>query len=155
MSEKTLAMRFLEGQKVAYETATYATTTRDAEEVAGLVGADPAQVFKTLVVDRPPQKPLLVLIPANQQLDLKKLAKVVGAKKLKMATQQVAEQLTGLQVGGISPLALMNKGFKVMGDRSLQGHERVYLSSGQRGIQIKLAPADLIRVTKMQLADLV
>ena len=155
MSDKTLAMRFLEGQKVAYETATYSPTTRDAEEVAGLVGAEPAQVFKTLVVDRPPQKPLLLLVPANQQLDLKKLAKLLGAKKLKMATQQVAERLTGLQVGGISPLALMNKGFKILGDRSLQHHERVYLSSGQRGIQIILAPADLVRVTRAQLADLV
>ena len=153
MGQKTLAMRFLEGKKVAYETATYDTATRDAVEVAHLVGADPAQVYKTLVVARKPEKSILIMVPAQKQLNLKKLAKVVGAKKLKMATQQEAERLTGLQVGGISPLALVNRGFHIMGDRTLLEHDKVYLSSGQRGTQIIVAPEEVVRVTGAKLVD--
>ena len=88
--QKTLAMKFLEGKKVAYEVVSYSDTIRDAEEIAKLLDIPPGQVFKTLVVKapegaRPLAKPLLIMIPADRQLDLKKLAKGVEAKKLKMA----------------------------------------------------------------------
>lgn len=147
-TDKTLAMKFLEGKKVAYTAHAYSPTIRDAQEVATAVGFDPSIVYKTLVVPHPTAKPLLVMIPANTQLDLKRLAKQVGAKKLKMATQREAESLTGLQVGGISAVALVNKGFAVYIDDAARQLDQIVISAGQRGLQIRLAVDDLVRVTR-------
>ncbi|RMG96772.1 MAG: aminoacyl-tRNA deacylase [Chloroflexi bacterium] len=146
--EKTLAMKFLEGKKIRYEAVTYPNTIRDAVEVAAQIGVSPEQVFKTLVVKRPSAKPMLVIIPANRTLDLKKLAQAAGVKKLKMATHQEAEEMTGLQVGGISPLLLINKGFDIYLDVAAQSHEQIYISAGQRGINLKIGVADLLKVTR-------
>ena len=155
MTEKTQAMRALEGKKIAYEVLTYSADTRDAEEVAQLVGLSPNEVFKTLVVmpPEPGKKPLLVMIPADKQLNLKQLALATGAKKLKMATQREAEHLTGLQVGGISAVALLNKGFAVFIDRSVQSVPLVCISAGKRGFQIRLPATALIKVTNARVVD--
>lgn len=154
---KTLAMKFLEGQKVPYEVLAYPDTLRDAVEIAALKGVSPAQMFKTLVVKAPAgdpkTKPMLVLVPADRQLNLKKLAKAVGAKKLKIATHAEAEKMTGLQVGGISPLVLVNKGFHIYLDGSAREHSHVYVSAAQKGLNLKLAVPDLVRVTKGRWAD--
>ena len=155
---KTLAMKLLEGKKVAYETAVYPTTLRDAEEIAKILDVPPEQVFKTLVVNAPKgnprAKPMLVMIPANRQLNLKKLATAVNVKKLKMASHREAEAMTKLQVGGISPLALLNKGFTIYLDSSAQDCEQIMVSAGQRGIQILLTVADLKKVTKARFANI-
>jgi Cys-tRNA(Pro)/Cys-tRNA(Cys) deacylase len=113
--EKTNAMRVLEARGVAYEAHYYPAERHSAEEVAVLIGRPPEQVFKTLVVMplEAKARPLLAVVPGNRELDLKLLAKAAGQKKLRMATQREAESLTGLLVGGISALALLNKGFKV------------------------------------------
>jgi Cys-tRNA(Pro)/Cys-tRNA(Cys) deacylase len=153
MTEKTLAMRLLEGKKVAYRVHEYPASERDAAVVAAEIGVPPAQVFKTLVVTRPPKKPILIMIPADQQLDLKKLARAVGEKKVKMAAHNEAESLTGLQVGGISALALVNKGFAVFLDKSAESCTRIYVSAGQRGLDIQLAVKDLVKVTGARLLD--
>ena len=155
---KTLAMRLLEGKKVSYEAVTYDASERDAEKIAVQLGVPPEQVFKTLVVAAPqdgrsPNKPLLVIIPAHCQLDLKKLAKLLNVKKLKMAGHQQAEEMTGLQVGGISPLALINKGFAIYLDELASEQAQIYVSAGERGTQIKLAPTDLRKLTEARLAD--
>ena len=156
---KTLAMRLLEGKKIPYEAITYDANERDAEKIAVQLGVPPEQVFKTLVVAAPkdgrsPTKPMLAVIPANRQLDLKKLAKIVGAKKLKMATHQQAEAMTGLQVGGISPLALINKGFTIYLDKLADKQTHIFVSAGVRGAQIRLAPTDLHRLTRARLGDI-
>lgn len=156
-TNKTLAMRVLEGKKIAYETISYDATERDAEKIALMLSVAPEQVFKTLVVaqpDGPRSKPLLAVLPANRQLDLKKVAKLLNVKKVKMATHQQAEQLTGLQVGGISPLALLNKGFAIYLDELALTQPHIFVSAGERGTQIKLAPADLRKVTGARTADL-
>jgi Cys-tRNA(Pro)/Cys-tRNA(Cys) deacylase len=156
---KTLAMKLLEGKKVAFEAIAYDASERDAEKIAIQLGVPPEQLFKTLVVVDPnngrfSSKPILAIIPANQQLNLKKLAKLLNVKKLKMATHQAAEAMTGLQVGGISPLALINKGFTMFLDELAEHEAQIFVSAGQRGIQIKLAPIDLCRLTKAKLVDL-
>lgn len=157
--KKTLAMRLLEGKKVTYEAVSYDASERDAEKIALQLNVSPEQVFKTLVVAAPadgrsPSKPLLAIIPANRQLNLKKLAKLIKVKKLKMATHQQAEEMTGLQVGGISPLALINKGFTMYLDELAAEQPQIYVSAGERGSQIILAPADLRKLTGARLADL-
>lgn len=154
-SKKTLAMKFLDGKKVSYEAYAYPDDLRDAEEVARALDLPADRVFKTLVVSRSgPGKHILALVPANRQLDLKKLAKVVGEKKLKMASQRDAEELTGLQVGGISALALVNRGFEVYLDRTAESQAEIVVSAGERGQQIQLAAADLVEVTRARYADI-
>jgi Cys-tRNA(Pro)/Cys-tRNA(Cys) deacylase len=150
--EKTLAMRLLEGKKVPHEVTAYPDHMRDAVEIAAVLNVPPGQLFKTLVVlppdGQPGVKPMLVMVPADRQLDLKKLAKAVGAKKLKMATHEQAEELTGLQVGGISALALVQRPFTVYLDQSAKAYEQIYISAGQRGLDIKLPVAALVKLTR-------
>lgn len=158
MIQKTLAMKLLEGKKIPYQVIPYPDSMRDAEEIAVVLDVSAAQLFKTLVVLPPNSsgrlsKPLLVMMPAHKQLDLKKLAKALDVKKLQMATHREAEDLTGLQVGGISALALVNKGFDVFLDASAQAFEQIYVSAGQRGLDIKLAVADLVKVTKARFVE--
>lgn len=147
MSEKTLAMRLLEGKKVTYEAVSYDAQLRNAVEIAQLIGAEPSSVFKTLVVTRPVGKPYLVMIAADKQLDLKAMARANGEKKVSMASQREAEQLTGLQVGGISALALLNRGFIICADAGIQNQDFVYISAGKRGLQLRVAADDLIHIT--------
>jgi Cys-tRNA(Pro)/Cys-tRNA(Cys) deacylase len=152
-SNKTLAMKFLDGKKVSYRALTYPDNLRDAEEVAQALGLPADQVYKTLVVTRPGAgKPILAIIPANRQLDPKALAKNVGEKKLKMASHREAEALTGLKVGGISALALVNRGFQVFVDETAASIDEIVVSAGERGQQIELAPADLLKVTRARYA---
>jgi Cys-tRNA(Pro)/Cys-tRNA(Cys) deacylase len=143
----------LEGKKVVYEVHEYPASERDAVIVAQEMGVPAAQVFKTLVVLRPPKKPMLVMVPADRQLDLKQLAKAVGEKKVKMAGHAEAESLTGLQVGGISALALVNKGFAMFLDKSAESFSQIYVSAGQRGLDIQLAVKDLVKLTRARLVN--
>ena len=150
---KTLAMRFLEGKGVSYEAYTYPSDERSAEVVAKHIGVSPAQVFKTLVVVRDYGKPLLVMIPANRQLDLKKTAKALGEKKVKLASHAEAEEMTRLQVGGISPLALINRSFDVVVDQSAASLDSLYMSAGEKGINLRVAMNDLMRLTRARTLD--
>lgn len=153
--DKTLAMRALEGKRIPYQALTYPDDMRDAVEIALILNLPPKEVFKTLVV-MPPEggkKPLLVMIPSDAHLDLKKLAAAVGAKKLKMATQREAEELTGLQVGGISAVALLNKGFAVYIDKMAGQVKQVCVSAGKRGQQLRLAVNDLTKLTNARMVD--
>ncbi|MBK8934458.1 MAG: aminoacyl-tRNA deacylase [Chloroflexi bacterium] len=135
-------------ENVPHEVTTFPDTMRDAEEIAALLDLPPAQLFKTLVVLRPGKgKPLLVMIPANQQLDLKKVAQAAGEKKLTMAAHAEAEAITRLQVGGISALALLNRGFDIFIDDSALAFEQIYVSGGQRGLDVKIKTTDLIHIT--------
>lgn len=154
--DKTNAMRLLDGRRIPYVTHTFSPDIHSAEGVAEAVGMPPEQVFKTLVVLSTAAKPqpYLAIIPGHRELDLKKLAQATGEKKLRMATQREAESLTGLQVGGISALALVNKGFKVYLDATAEAFDTILVSAGQRGINLQLAVADLVKVVNARLADL-
>jgi Cys-tRNA(Pro)/Cys-tRNA(Cys) deacylase len=156
MTEKLQSMRLLDGKKMPYKVLTYPVDLRDAEVIASLLGLPPEQVYKTLVVLSPERgkKPLLAMIPANMQLDLKKLATATGAKKLKMASHREAEEMTGLQVGGISPIALINKGFVVYIHAPAERLGQICISAGKRGLQLQLAPRDLIKLTNARPADI-
>ncbi|HLV44504.1 MAG TPA: aminoacyl-tRNA deacylase [Aggregatilineales bacterium] len=153
--KKTLAMRVLEGQRVPYEVIEFSSEIHDAAGVAQVAGVPPDHVYKTLVarVDEPGFKPMLVMIAADATLDLKKLAEAVGAKKARMAAHTEAEKLTGLQTGGISALALLNRGFDVYIDEAAPALPFIIVSAGQRGLNLRLEPAALIEVTGAQIAD--
>lgn len=147
--EKTNAMRALEQRQIAYQALRYGDPGEfhTAVEVAELLGQPVEQVYKTIVVLREKGRPLLVMVQADREIDLRRLAKSTGDKKLQPATLKEAEKLTGLQVGGISALALLNKGFEPVIDAPALRLDRVYVSAGRRGTQIGLMVADLIQVT--------
>lgn len=155
---KNNVTRFLDAQKVKYQVFTYDydAGVQSAVEVAAAICLPPAQVFKTLVVlaDEPRRKPMLVIIPGPDTLDLKSLAKVIALKKVKMSTHDQAEELTGLQTGGISALALLNKGFDVYLDDQANAFAEIAVSAGQRGANVLLAVKDLVRLTRARLIRL-
>jgi Cys-tRNA(Pro)/Cys-tRNA(Cys) deacylase len=153
--DKTLAMRILEGQNVPYEVVAFPDTIHDALEVAEHAGLPPENVYKTLVVqaDEPGFKPMLILLAADRSLNLKMAAQAVGARKVHMARHADAEHLTGLKVGGISALALLNKGFSVYLDEWATLLDFIVVSAGQRGLNLKLSVDDLIRVTAAQVVE--
>ncbi len=147
---KPMAIRLLEQRKIPHEVFTFDATIRDAGEVAAQTGMPPELVYKTLVVELDPPKgrPFLVMVPSDSEIELKALAKAVDAKKLRMASHRDAEKYTGLQVGGISALALVDKGFPVLIDQRSSGHTHVLVSGGQRGYDVRIAVTDLIVLTK-------
>jgi len=148
--------RLLDSQKVSYTLYELPTEKLGATETARLLDVEPASVFKTIVITRnKPKKPLLVVVPGPSQVDLKLLAAALGEKKVYLPTEREAEQLTGLQAGGISPLALINKGFQVVVDSSAQDYSEIHISGGQRGLNIKLPVSDLIRLTNARVFKVV
>jgi len=152
--EKTNTMRLLDSLHVTYQVHTFSSEIHSANEVAITLGIPAERVYKTLVVLPPKGKPILAIVPGNAELDLKKLAAVVGEKKLRMATKVEAESLTGLQVGGISALALLNKGFRIYIDQSCRNHPAILVSAGKRGVNLQLSPDDLLRVIRARPVDI-
>lgn len=153
MSPVNNVTRFLDSRKVPYTAFETTAEKLSALDVARLLDVEPASVFKTIVVTRErPRKPLLALVPGPSSVDLKLVALVVGEKKVHLPTEREAEALTGLQAGGISPLALINKGFQVVIDSSARDFPQIHISGGQRGINIRLSPDDLARLTNARFA---
>lgn len=145
----------LDAKKIKYTAHELPEVKVGAQEAAEIIGVPAGQVYKTIVAIRNgPGKPILAVVPGDRELDLKLAAKTVGEKKLKVAAHQQAEELTGLQTGGISPLALINKGFQILIDRSALSFEIILISGGQRGINISISPKDLIKLTNARTADL-
>ena len=153
MASKTNSMRLLDAQGIPYEVFTFSPDIHSALGVAESTGIPVEHVYKTLVVVRPDGNPLLAICPGHCQVSLKKLAQAIGEKKLRMATQKEAEGFTGLQVGGISALALTRRGFPVYLDSSALALESIVVSAGRRGINLRLAVDDLIRVTGAVVPD--
>ena len=151
--EKTLAMKLLEGRKVEFDLYVYPETERDGEKIAAYLGVRGSDLYKTLVVVRPKGKPILFMLAAEKRLNLKKLAKAVGEKKLALATHADAEKMTGLKVGGISPLALLNKGFAMYIDEAGKECERVLISSGKKGINLGVPVKELVKITGAKFVD--
>lgn len=138
----------LESRKVAYIAHELPPEKLSAREAAAYLGVPPERMFKTIVALRPQRsRPLLALVNAACEVDLKALALAVGEKKVALAAQSEAERLTGLQVGGISPLALLGKGFQTVIDESARGQQTIFLSGGQRGLNLELSPSDLRALT--------
>ncbi len=150
MAAKPFAIRLLEQRKIAHEVFTFDSTIRSADEVATVTGMPPGLVYKTLVVelDPPKGKPYLVMVPSDSEIDLKVLARALDVKKLRMASHRDAEKYTGLQVGGISALALVNALIPTLIDRRAREHSHILVSGGQRGVDVRIAVADLVALTR-------
>ena len=147
--------RMLEARKVAFEALEVPNQKLSALEVSAYLSIPPERIFKTIVVRREKSgKPILALVPATGEVDVKALAAALKEKKVHVTTQHEAEALTGLLAGGISPLALINKGFQVVVDASAEGLESMLVSGGQWGLQIRIAPKDLVKLTNARFAPI-
>lgn len=155
---KNNVTRLLDSKKVTYQLFTYDydAGVQSAVDVAAAIDLPPEQVFKTLVAvpDEKTRKPMLIVIPGPDTLDLKALAKATKLKKVKMAAHADAEERTGLQTGGISPLALINKGFDIYLDNSANNFTQIAISAGQRGVNVLVPVQDLIKLTRARLVKL-
>src|SRR5512138_948162 len=139
--------RLLDQRHIPYRAFELPAEKLGARETAALLGIDAALVYKTIVVTRDkPRKPLLVVVPGDAVVDLKLVAAAVGEKKVYLPTEREAEALTGLQAGGISPLALLQRGFQVLIDDSARDHPHIHVSGGQRGLNILIALPDLVKL---------
>jgi Cys-tRNA(Pro)/Cys-tRNA(Cys) deacylase len=147
--KKTNAMRFLEAVDIPYQVIEYPKHVHDALGVADYAEIPPRNVYKTLVVeaDDPGFKPMLIMIGGDRELDLKQAARSLGAKKVHMVRQVDAERLTGLQVGGISPLAVLNRGFDIYIDSRAEQLDFIVISAGKRGLNLRLDVSHLVQVT--------
>lgn len=145
--------RLLDSKKIQYTGFELPVEKLGAVETADFLNIAPTLVFKSIVVVRPKGKPLLCVIPGDHVVDLKAVAALVNEKKVNIPTQDDAEAMTGLQAGGISPLALINKGFTTILDQSALEYKEIYVSGGQRGLILRLAPQDLQKLTNARFAS--
>ncbi|MCJ7717490.1 MAG: hypothetical protein MUO54_13355 [Anaerolineales bacterium] len=147
--------RLLDNRNVPYTCFDLPRQKLGAEKVAELLNAPLSIIYKSIVIERKnPGKPILAVVPGDKEVDLKKLAKAVGEKKVSPATQMAAENSTKLQAGGISPLALINRGFEIVIDESILEQELVHISGGELGVNIRLSPRDLVSLTKALVAKI-
>ena len=153
MSVTNNVTRFLDSRKVKYAAHELPAEKLGAVEAAQLLNLPMEQVFKTIVTKREKGKPVLVVIPGPHVVDLKLLASFLGEKKMHLPTEREAEQLTGLQAGGISPLALINKGFQVVIDSAANAFDEIYISGGQRGLNIQLGVSDLVKLVNAKMGN--
>lgn len=121
-------------------------------EAASELGVDPARVFKTLLADADGRL-VVGVVPVAGHLDLKALAAAAGAKRAALADPAIAQRRTGYVVGGISPIGQKTPLMTVL-DASASAFETVYVSGGRRGLDLELAPADLLRITDGTLAPI-
>lgn len=150
----TPAIAAAERAKVAFTLHEYAHDPRAASyglEAAEALGVAPERVFKTLLASVDGARLVVAVVPVVAQLDLKALAAAAGGRKAELAKPADAERATGYVVGGISPLG-QKKRLATFVDASAAAHPTIHVSAGRRGLEIELAPADLVALTGGSLA---
>ena len=152
---KTNAMRILENEGIAYEIHTYETDDGaiDGLSVAKKCGEDPEQVFKTLVTEGSDHNHYVFVIPVGDTLDLKKCASAAGVKSVAMIPQKELLKTTGYIHGGCSPVG-MKKPFMTFFDETAELFDTILVSGGRVGLQVEVAPADLLKITNGKSASL-
>lgn len=148
MSGGTPATVVLDRARVSYTLHPYAHDSRAGsygEEAAALLGVDPRRMFKTLIaaVD---SRLVCAVVPVAARLNLKALAGAAGGRRAELADPAKAQRATGYVLGGISPLGHKSP-IPVLVDSSVSGFDTVFVSAGKRGLQVELAPADLLRLS--------
>ncbi len=156
MSKTTPATLALAKAGIAFERASYdydPNAERVGLQAAEAMGVSPGVVFKTLMAELD-GKPVCAIVPSDEEVNMKKLAAALGGKSAHMMKPADAERLTGYKVGGISPLG-QRKSVPTAIDELATLHDEIYLNGGQRGLQIRIRPDDLVGFLGATLADLV
>ena len=153
---KTNAARLLDKAKIAYELIPYEEDENDlaATNVAELLGEDIAQVFKTLVLRGDKQGIFICVIPGDKEVDLKLAAKISGNKSAEMIAMKELLPTTGYIRGGCSPIG-MKKPFPIYIQQECLDYDYIFISAGVRGLQIKIAPRELIAFVSATTGDVV
>ena len=152
---KTNAMRILDKEKVAYTSHTYECTEfTDGAQIADTLGQDHAKVYKTLVTVGKSKEHYVFVLPIDDEIDFKKAAKVVGEKALEMLPLKELTPLTGYVRGGCTSIG-MKKQFPTVFNDTIEALPTVLVSGGRLGLQLELAPADLIRAARGRVADVI
>ncbi|MDR9468545.1 Cys-tRNA(Pro) deacylase [Marinospirillum sp.] len=152
----TPAIKLLQQKKIAHQVHEYNHDPAAASyglEAAEKMGVSPEQVFKTLVAAVDGKQLVVAILPVDQQLSLKKIAKAAKGKKAAMAAPAQVERTTGYVLGGVSPLG-QKKGLPTFIHHSAKALEQVYVSAGKRGLEIQLAPGDLQSLTRAEFAEI-
>ena len=146
--DKTNAMRMLDTAGITYQVHTYPVEDGaiDAVSVAKKCGEDPEQVFKTLVTQGSDHNHYVFVVPAEEHLDLKACARAVGVKAVEMIPQKELLKTTGYIHGGCSPIG-MKKKFVTVYDETIVLFDTVLVSGGRVGLQVEVAPDDLLKIT--------
>lgn len=152
---KTNVARLLDKAKIAYQLVPYEVDENDlsATHVAAQLGEDVAQVFKTLVLHGDKSGYFVCVVPGVDEVDLKKAAKISGNKSCEMVPVKELLPLTGYIRGGCSPIG-MKKHFPTYIHQTALEFDKIYVSAGQRGLQIQVSPADLIREARATVSDI-
>jgi Cys-tRNA(Pro)/Cys-tRNA(Cys) deacylase len=150
---KTNAARYLDSLGIKYELREY---TVDPEEFSALVvaekiGLPPEQVFKTLLCVTSEREHVFAVVPGNDELDFKKLARAAGARKAEMVSLKDVEPLTGYVRGGVTVFGA-KKDFAAYADETIELFDVISVSAGARGVQMVLAPEDYLRASQAQIA---
>ena len=153
---KTNAMRILDAEKISYSVHTYENKDgkMDGISVAGKIGKEIEMVYKTLVVKDTGNGIYVFVIPVEAELDLKKAAKVVNAKKLEMIAVKDIQKTTGYIRGGCSPIG-MKKKYETILDESVNKQSSIIVSGGKIGVQIEMEVNNLIQVTEARVEDVI
>ena len=153
--EKTNAARLLDRAKIKYELIPYTVDEQNlaATHVAEQLGEDIATVFKTLILVGDRTGHLVCVVPGNHEVDLKAAARVSGNKKVEMIAMKELLPTTGYIRGGCSPIG-MKKQFPTYVHSSALEHDAIYISAGVRGLQIRIAPTDLISFVGAEVAEI-
>lgn len=154
MSRKNNVIRYLNIKGIDFKVFETKNEKLGAFETAQFLDVELDKVFKSIVILRGGKlKPLLVIISGATNVDLKKVANFVGEKKVIVPTEKDAEELTGLKAGGISPLALINRGFDFLLDETAFVFELIHISGGERGLNIAIRPNDLSELIGAKIGD--
>ncbi|MBR6560495.1 MAG: Cys-tRNA(Pro) deacylase [Alistipes sp.] len=153
--EKTNAARLLDRAKIKYELIPYVVDENNlaATHVAEQLGEDIAMVFKTLVLVGDRTGHIVCVVPGNHEVDLKAAARASGNKWVEMIPMKELLPTTGYIRGGCTPIG-MKKPFPTFIDESALSYDYIYISAGQRGLQLKLSPKDLIAYVKATVATI-
>lgn len=154
--QKTNALRILDQAKIPYVLTPYEADESDlsAAHAAEISGINIDQIFKTLILKGDKTGYLVCVIPGGATLDLKKAAKASANKNCVMIAMKDLQPLTGYIRGGCSPIG-MKKHFPTYIDTSALQWPHIHISAGQRGLQMRLAPADLVKATEAAICDLI
>jgi len=154
--KKTNAARLLDAKSISYDLVEYEVDKNDLSAItlAKKIGEDIEQIFKTLVLRGDKTGVFVCVIPGNAEVDLKKAAKISGNKNCAMVQQKELLQLTGYIRGGCSPIG-MKKPYPTYIHETCQLFDHIFVSAGQRGLQFKINPEDLVKITGSVICDLV